>query len=591
MASLVLVEVEPKALQVALGMTALAELNVRDLDGHAANYQIVATGVPPEWLHLTPSQLALTAGGQAHAQLEFNVPPDAPPAHYAITLELYDTTTNAASGQTSLQLEVNAAALPAAPNLSMNQPLLLQIEPASQATRDRAQFAVRVTNLTTGTLRVALAAKAFQSDCAFQFSPEQFVLLGNGQNTCTLLVSPLANPSLISELVHSFEVDASVVGEPGLGTRAIGEWIQTPPDTSSAVAAAAAAAAATAATAATVSTATAPAPTERLILTLTPPSQSSAGGATYAVQVANPFSQPVEIQLHAHDETNLLSLTLAPPTLLLGALAQGVAQLTATPIAPLGPQERERANNFVVRGHEAQSGLRAAVQGTLIQTRPPQQLPWLWMGVGAAVILILLLIWGILNNLSERKPVALPSPTILLATPVVITAQPATPVIATSQPPLTVVVTSQPPTVVVTVLPAPTNPPAPTSPPPTPVPPTPVPPTAPPPPFAITGLAVTVNPQASTRCPQPFQFTANFTSNGPGTLQYQWLFSDGTRTDPATITFPDAGKSVAQINQTYSSSITGWGQVQVLQPSPLASNQAPFNLTCPGNPPAPTPTP
>ena len=98
------------------------------------------------------------------------------------------------------------------------------------------------------------------------------------------------------------------------------------------------------------------------------------------------------------------------------------------------------------------------------------------------------------------------------------------------------------------------------------------PPTPPPTPaFQVTGVSVSVSPSIYTGlCPAHFSCTVTITTNGPGTVTYRWVRSDGTSPNQ-TMVFTSAGSQTAQ---------TGWSpppgtaglRVEILSPNSMISN-------------------
>lgn len=99
-------------------------------------------------------------------------------------------------------------------------------------------------------------------------------------------------------------------------------------------------------------------------------------------------------------------------------------------------------------------------------------------------------------------------------------------------------------------------------------------------PFAVTGAALSVQPQNSTSCPTFFQFTASITTNGQGTITYHWERSDGASTPPDNLYFEGAGTKLATSSWEISASYRGWERLVVTAPNSISSNDATFVLTC-----------
>lgn len=77
---------------------------------------------------------------------------------------------------------------------------------------------------------------------------------------------------------------------------------------------------------------------------------------------------------------------------------------------------------------------------------------------------------------------------------------------------------------------------------------------------------------------QSVAFLAEITANNPGTLKYQWEFSDGTNGGSQQVTFPAAGKQSVSISHTFSSS--GWALVNFISPDDPNTAKAFFTKNC-----------
>ena len=79
-----------------------------------------------------------------------------------------------------------------------------------------------------------------------------------------------------------------------------------------------------------------------------------------------------------------------------------------------------------------------------------------------------------------------------------------------------------------------------------------------------------------------FHFSETITvHNGPASVTYKWIRSDGAIAPTQTLTFP-AGTSTQTVTDTWtiSASYTGWEAVQIESPAAEVSNHADFTLTC-----------
>lgn len=77
---------------------------------------------------------------------------------------------------------------------------------------------------------------------------------------------------------------------------------------------------------------------------------------------------------------------------------------------------------------------------------------------------------------------------------------------------------------------------------------------------------------------QSVAFLAEITVNNPGTLKYQWEFSDGTNGGSQQITYAAAGKQSVSISHTFSSS--GWALLNFISPDDPNSAKAFFTKNC-----------
>lgn len=76
-----------------------------------------------------------------------------------------------------------------------------------------------------------------------------------------------------------------------------------------------------------------------------------------------------------------------------------------------------------------------------------------------------------------------------------------------------------------------------------------------------------------------FNFTADITSNGPGSITYRWLFSDGA-TIPGSLTFTSASTRRLTTSWTLGQqNYSGWASLEVLTPFETASKPDDANFT------------
>lgn len=104
--------------------------------------------------------------------------------------------------------------------------------------------------------------------------------------------------------------------------------------------------------------------------------------------------------------------------------------------------------------------------------------------------------------------------------------------------------------------------------------------------FTVEGVSARANKTKikSQNCPEDLVFEGVIQTNGPGKVQYRWVGSDGTMTDPKTLQISNKGKhqisfvwKFGQPGKTYRGQ---WLQLEVLKPLNLKSGQAMFDLIC-----------
>jgi len=98
--------------------------------------------------------------------------------------------------------------------------------------------------------------------------------------------------------------------------------------------------------------------------------------------------------------------------------------------------------------------------------------------------------------------------------------------------------------------------------------------------FYVTSVIASASPPSfSGPCPYQFNFSATITTNGPGTVTYQWERSDGTADPPQSISLVSAG-SVVVTTYWVLGGTGGWERVRILSPNSVVSNEAFFVLNC-----------
>ncbi len=114
--------------------------------------------------------------------------------------------------------------------------------------------------------------------------------------------------------------------------------------------------------------------------------------------------------------------------------------------------------------------------------------------------------------------------------------------------------------------------------------------------FIVTSVLAAVTPTFSTTCPTTFNFTGSITVNAPGTVQYQWVKSDGSSGAVQTLFFLVPGTLAVvpdswTIPGAHPFNYTGWERLSIVVPAPTPTpsptspgtppNQANFTLLCP----------
>ncbi len=97
----------------------------------------------------------------------------------------------------------------------------------------------------------------------------------------------------------------------------------------------------------------------------------------------------------------------------------------------------------------------------------------------------------------------------------------------------------------------------------------------------VTKVTADVAPEIFTgACPKTINYSGVITTNGPGTVTYKWVRSNG-ESEARTINFTAAGsQTVTSGNVTYDQDGTHWAKLQVLAPNAMISDQAKFTLNC-----------
>jgi hypothetical protein len=109
--------------------------------------------------------------------------------------------------------------------------------------------------------------------------------------------------------------------------------------------------------------------------------------------------------------------------------------------------------------------------------------------------------------------------------------------------------------------------------------------------FAVIHVITNVNhADISTSCPPgyDFQFTGSISTNGPGTVIYNWEFSDNSKTNNQTLTFKSAETQTISTDWNLgtggktpgSNPYKGWARVTIVQPNNQVFTRTSFNFEC-----------
>lgn len=108
--------------------------------------------------------------------------------------------------------------------------------------------------------------------------------------------------------------------------------------------------------------------------------------------------------------------------------------------------------------------------------------------------------------------------------------------------------------------------------------------------FAVTTVNMSVDStSATTACPpgKTFTFRAEIITNGPGTVKYHWVFSNGSTTPVVTLNYATAGPNSESTTWTLGAAgalpanpYGGWAQVVIDEPNHQSFGQQPFVMGC-----------
>jgi hypothetical protein len=101
--------------------------------------------------------------------------------------------------------------------------------------------------------------------------------------------------------------------------------------------------------------------------------------------------------------------------------------------------------------------------------------------------------------------------------------------------------------------------------------------------FAVISVPTTVDPTnftGSCGTGKTFHFTAKIKANGPGTVKYHWIDSEGSETAVETLTFSAAGTNTVTNTWKLTSDYTGWQRIYIDSPNHQSFEKADFTLNC-----------
>ncbi len=108
--------------------------------------------------------------------------------------------------------------------------------------------------------------------------------------------------------------------------------------------------------------------------------------------------------------------------------------------------------------------------------------------------------------------------------------------------------------------------------------------------FRVTNVDMSINTSSvDVSCPsgKKFVFLANISVNGPGTVTYHWVFSNGDTSGKETLTFDEEGSQSVSTSWTLGSKkdvspnpFSGWAQLYVNSPNNQSFGRVHFSITC-----------
>jgi len=98
----------------------------------------------------------------------------------------------------------------------------------------------------------------------------------------------------------------------------------------------------------------------------------------------------------------------------------------------------------------------------------------------------------------------------------------------------------------------------------------------------VTGAILSVDrPTARGTLPQTLRFTGWITADGPATVQYRFVRSDGSTAELQTLTCPAAGRFPVSMTWSLGAPFSGWVALEVAAPNPVTSGRATFTVIGP----------
>ena len=108
--------------------------------------------------------------------------------------------------------------------------------------------------------------------------------------------------------------------------------------------------------------------------------------------------------------------------------------------------------------------------------------------------------------------------------------------------------------------------------------------------FHVTDVDMSINSSSvDVSCPpgKKFVFTARIFVNGPGTITYHWVFSNGDTSDDEDLTFDEKGSQSVSTSWTLGNKkdvspnpFSGWAQIYIDHPNNQSFGRVHFHITC-----------